>query len=189
MSRAMISGSVAEELRQRLGLGARVDEQERPPGVDARRQQRPVGLVEARLAIGARRGAQRAVEVVRPGVVVALDRLARAAALRQHGAAVAADVQERAQLAGTVAHDEDRDAAGVGRQERAGLGDLVGAAPVLPGAREDQAPLAAQQLLVGVPAERQGQRVGGGHGRDGTAGTSSRLTSPWRLRRAPGRAE
>ena len=34
---------------------------------------------------------------------------------------------------------------------------------VLPGAREDQRALAAQQLLVGVPAERQGQRVGGGH--------------------------
>ena len=76
---------------------------------------------------------------------------------------MAADVQERAQLALAVADDQDRDAAGVGREVRAGRGDLVGAAPVLPGAREDQAPLAAQQLLVGVPAERQRQGVGGGH--------------------------
>ena len=76
MSRARISGSSPRQLGERLGLRVRVDEQERPPDVDARGKQRPVGLVEARLAVGARRRAQRAVEVVRPRVVVALDRLA-----------------------------------------------------------------------------------------------------------------
>ena len=76
--------------------------------------------------------AQRPVEVVRPRVVVALERRARAAAVHQHRAAVAADVQERAQLAVAVARDDDRHAAGVGREERARRGHLLGAAAVLP---------------------------------------------------------
>ena len=61
-----------------------------------RRDQRQLGCVERRLAVRARRAAERAVEAVRPRVVVALDRGARAAALRQHGATVATHVEERA---------------------------------------------------------------------------------------------
>src|SRR6476646_8128590 len=83
---------VAEVLGERRGVRVRVDEEERAPGVDARCEQRPVGVVELGLALRARRRSQRAVEVVRPGVVVALDRGAPATALRENGAAVAADV-------------------------------------------------------------------------------------------------
>ena len=96
-------------------------------------------------------------------MVVALEGVAAAAAVHQHRAAVAADVDERAQLALPVAGDEDRHAAGVGREVRARVGDLVGAAAVLPGAREDQRPLAAEHLLVAVPGERE-REVGGCRG-------------------------
>ena len=98
----MISGRSPRNSESGSASGLGFTNRNGPQALDARRQQRPVGLVEARLAVRARRCAQRAVEVVRPRVVVALDRLARAAALGQHRTAVAADVQERAQLAVAV---------------------------------------------------------------------------------------
>src|SRR6266536_13496 len=158
-------GQLSEVLVEWHGLRIRVDEEERAPGSGARGQKRPLVLVEAGLAVGARRRAQRSVEGVRPGVVAALDRLAPAAAVDEHRAAMPADVQECLQLALLVADDEDRDAAGVRRQERTGLGDLVGPAGVLPGAREDPGALAAAGLLVAVPGEWERQRVS----RDGHA--------------------
>src|SRR6478672_10826742 len=85
-------GQLAELLRKRNCVGVWVDEQERSPDVGARRNEGELRLVEAGLALGARRGAQRTVEVVRPRVVVALDRAALAAALGEDGAAVAAYV-------------------------------------------------------------------------------------------------
>src|SRR5581483_2606421 len=42
-----------------------------------------------------------------------------------------------------------------GGEKRTGLGDERRAAGVLPGPREDRRALAAEQLLVGVPRERQ----------------------------------
>src|SRR5947209_8429951 len=71
----------------------------RSPRVDRDRQERERRAVEARLALGARRPAQRSVEVVRPGVVGALQRLAAAGALHHGVTPVAAHVHERAQLA------------------------------------------------------------------------------------------
>jgi hypothetical protein len=65
-------------------------------------------------------------------VVVALDRGAGAAPFGEHGAAVAAHVDERAELAGGIARREHRDPTCVGGQERAGGRDLLGPADVLP---------------------------------------------------------
>ena len=87
---------------------------------------------------------------------MALDRRALPGALGEHRAAVPADVDERTQRALVVAGHDDRDAAGVGREERSGFGHLVGTAAVLPAAREDPRSLAPQQPLVDVPRERQG---------------------------------
>ena len=87
---------LAECLRERGGAEVGVDEDERPPRVDEHRPQAPVGVVEPGLALRARRRAERAVEVVGPGVVRALQRLAAAAALGDLVAAVAADVDEPA---------------------------------------------------------------------------------------------
>ena len=94
-------------------LGVRVDEDERAPRVDEHRTEAEALLVEARLPVRARGRAQGAVEVVRPRVVGALERLAPALALADERAAVTADVHERAQLAFLVPHDDDR-----GRRQR-----------------------------------------------------------------------
>ena len=55
-----------------------------------------------------------------------------------------------------VARDEQRDAAGVGREVRARLGDLVGASAVLPGAREDRS-----RVPGGASPRRCTRRTGG----------------------------
>ncbi len=153
-------GQLAERLRERRRFEVRVDEDERAPGVDEHRTEAEALLVEVRLALGARSRPQRAVEVVRPGVVGALERLAPALALADERAAVAADVHEGAQDAFLVAHEDDRDAAGVGCAERSRLGDLVGAGDVLPGAPEDPLLLEPQHGRIGVPVEGKRAAVG-----------------------------
>ena len=147
---------LAERLRERRRVGIGVDEEERAPGVDRDGEQREVGRVEARLALRAGRLAQRAVELVRPRVVRALQRLAAAAAARDRVRAVAADVDEAAQDALAVAGDDDRDVARLGRHERAGRRDLLRRAAVLPGAGEDALALERRDAGIGVP--RRGQR-------------------------------
>ena len=144
---------LAERLGERRRLGIRVDEDERPPGVDRAGRRPSSAASKLGLAVGARRRAERAVELVRPGVVGALERLAPALALADERAAVAADVQERAQLGVLAADDDDRDPARVAGEERTRLGDLVGAAGVLPGSPEDPLALEPQDGRVGVPVE------------------------------------
>ncbi len=94
---ATSSGSSPRCVGERRRVGVRVDEDERPPGIHLHRHEPELRLVEAGLALGARRGAERAVEAVRPRVVGALERLALPLALADERAAVAADVQERAE--------------------------------------------------------------------------------------------
>ena len=111
--------------------------------------------LEARLAIGTRRRAQRAVEPVRPGVVRALQRLAPARAGREHVTAVPAHIHERTQPAVSRACNNNRDLAGGAGKERALLGNLAGMADVLPAAGEDALAFPAQHLRVGVPGPRE----------------------------------
>ena len=144
---------LSEVLCERRRVGVRVDEDERPPDVDLHGHEPELRLVEAELALGARCRAERAVEAVGPRVVGALERLAPPLALADDRAAMAADVQERAQRRFLVADDDDRDAARVAGEERAGLGDLIGAARVLPGAPEDPLPLEPEHVRVRVPVE------------------------------------
>ena len=66
-----------------------------------------------------------------------------------------ADVEEGAQRAVLPADDDDGHAARVAGEEGAGLGDLVGAARVLPRAPEDPLPLQPEDGRVGVPVERK----------------------------------
>ena len=73
---------------------------------------------------------------------------------------MAADVEEGAQVALVVAHDHDRDAAEIAGEERARLGDLVGAAGVLPGAAEDPLALEPEHGRVRVPVEGDRAPVG-----------------------------
>ena len=84
---------------------------ERPPGLELQRDEAELLLVDPALPVSARRGDEAAVEAVRPGVVRALERLAPARALADERAAVAADVEERAERVLLVAHEHDGDVA------------------------------------------------------------------------------
>ena len=88
-------------------------------------------------------------------MVRALEGRTVAAPLRDERAAVAADVQQRVQLAGAVAGDHDRHVADAAGEEVAGLRGMLGGASVLPAAAEDPLLLPSQQLRVGVPAPRK----------------------------------
>jgi hypothetical protein len=68
---------------------------------------------------------------------------------------MAADVEERAELSLPVAEDQDGYVAGARRVKRAGLGDLVDAADVLPVTAEDAFVLELQRGCIGVPAPRE----------------------------------
>ena len=152
-------GELAEGVGERTGLGVGVDEDEGPPGLDARASQAELGAVERRVAVGARRRPQLAVEPVGPGVVVALERAAAAGPRHHLRAAVAADVHERAQLALAVADDDQRHVTRAQREVGAGLGELPEVAGVLPGAGEQPLALAREHLAVDVPAVGQGVRA------------------------------
>ena len=105
---------LAEVLRERWCVRVRVDEDERSPGIHLHGHEPELRLVEALLALGARRRAERAVEAVGPRVIRALERLAPPLALADERAAVAADVQERAHRPFLVADDDNRDTGRVG---------------------------------------------------------------------------
>ncbi len=144
-------GQRAERLGERRRPGVRVDEDEGPPRVDGDREQREVRGVEAVLALRARGLPQGAVELVGPGVVGALQRLAAAGLARDRVGAMAADVDERAQHSFPVAGDDDRDVAGVRREVGRRLRHLLGGAGVLPGAGEDALALERGDAFVRVP--------------------------------------
>ena len=145
----------AERLGERLRSRCVFDEHERAPGVDGGAAEAELVLREVRLLVRPRRRAERAVEAVRPRVVRALQRLALALALGDREAAVAADVEERAQLAVACARDDHRRLPRAPREERPRLGKLPEMADVLPRGAEDPLLLAAQDLRIRVPAIRK----------------------------------
>ena len=189
-------GHGAEGVGQRGRVRRRVDEDERAPRVDRGRAQAERGAVE--LPAGARRRAQRAVEPVRPRVVVALKRRAAPGARDDLRAAVAADVDQRAQHAVAVAHHHHGHVAGAAGEVGARLGHQSKVAGVVPRGGEQPRALGRQHLGVGVPAV--GQR--GGHAgtaapetawhaasRSGASGTGARARSCPRQRSSiPSRA-
>jgi hypothetical protein len=111
--------------------------------------------LEAELAVGAGRRAQRPVEVVGPGVVRALERLPPRAAVRDDVPAVPAHVQERAQYAVSRACNQYGNLAGGGGEVGTGLRDLACMTDVLPRTREDALALAAQDIGIRIPAPGQ----------------------------------
>ena len=118
---------------ERLRVGVRVHEEERPPALEAYGSQSD----GVELEVGPRRRPQAAVEPVRPGVVRALKRLSVSCAFGDHGPAVSAHVDEGTCLAVLRAGDDDRDPTGARGEEVAGPGDGARVADVLPGSRED----------------------------------------------------
>src|SRR5262245_481615 len=147
----------AEHVRERERVLVRVHEQERPPGLEAHPDKGQTLEIELGLAIRARCGAERPVEVVRPRVIRALHRLSGALGVDEERAAVPADIEERAHAV-LGPHDEHRDLARPGGEAVSYGLDLARVPDVLPGAAEDPLLLAAQHVRVGVPAPGQGLR-------------------------------
>ena len=94
---ATISGSRPSDASSGAASGSGLTNTNGPQRVDRDGRERQARGVEAGLALGPGRPTQRAVEVVRPRVVRALQRLAAAGALDDEMAAVPADVDEPAQ--------------------------------------------------------------------------------------------
>jgi hypothetical protein len=165
---------VLEALGEWLGVRVRVHEDERPPGVHPQRDEAELVRVDAAFALRARRGEETPVEAVRPRVVRALEGRALPGSLADERAAVTADVQERVERSFLVPHDDDRDSPRPRREERARLGDFVGASGVLPGALEDPPLLEVEDCGVRVPAPGKGRdAVDGCHGATLAAGLGS----------------
>src|SRR5205823_2666606 len=94
----------------------------RPPGVDEDRSQRDRCRVEAGLALRPRRRPERAVEVVRPRVVGALQRRTTTRLLDDLRPAMTADVEKGAERPGAVADDDHGGCAGEAREAVTRLG-------------------------------------------------------------------
>jgi hypothetical protein len=125
--------NVAQQLGEGRCVVVEIDKAERPPAFQPHREERDVREIDA-LALRPRSGAQRAVQVVRPGVVRALERLPVTGFLDDDGAPMAADVHERALGSTLVAHHDDRHTPCPARDDVA-----VGEDPdVLPRAAEDR---------------------------------------------------
>ena len=125
-------GHVSEVCRERAGFGIRVDEDQRPPGIEGElNESQPFGVVPA-LARKSRRCDELAVESVRPCVIRALEGRSLAGPFAHERTPVSADVQECPERALLVPYEHDRNVADSGRDERAALCDLVLATDVLP---------------------------------------------------------
>ena len=110
-----------------------------------------------------RRGAQRAVEAVGPGVVRALDAAGQASAVlaAQERAAVPAGVVERGDVALLVAQHDQVHAGEAHQEVAAGRVERLRPSGVEPHVVVNRVELAAEELRVGVVARRQRPRFGG----------------------------
>ena len=135
-----------ERCLQRFVVGIRGGKEQRAERCDCDR--REAHLLVERHAGGA---VERAIELVRPAVVAALQGAALAAPLRDQGAAVAADVRKAAQRAVVIARDHDREAAELAGSERPGLDHVGGRTDVLPAEAQDRRAVALERLRGRVP--------------------------------------
>src|SRR5208283_5970354 len=108
---------------------------------------------ERALLILAGRGAQRAVQVEGPAVIVALQGHPVAGAFEDDlAAAMTAYVGESAKRSAGVSKEHDRQVAQMRREKIAGAIQLPGMSHVLPGAMEDALLLGLKDAGVNVPA-------------------------------------
>ena len=146
-----LRGHRPERLGEWLRIQPSVDEHERAPRVDRDTTEAEVLLREVRLLIRARRRAQRAVELVRPRVIRALERRALALALGDRETAMPTHVHQRAQLPVAGARHDHRRLPRARREERPRPGQLAQVSDVLPRRAEDPLLLPAQYLRIRVP--------------------------------------
>ena len=153
-------GALLERRQERLRRIGEVDEHE--PGVrpDGDRVERVRLAVEVLVLVDVRRPDEPPVEVERPGVVRALERLADVPAqlaglVEQLGPAVGAHVVERARLARLVARDDHRLAGDLADQEVARVRELLVAADADPAVEPDPLALVGVDGLARVVGARQ----------------------------------
>ena len=148
------------EIRRRA---VEIDEEESEEGAEADGSEVEAPLVEVRQMLGAARAAERAGEVIGPGVVGAGDggRFQPAFALEQAMGAMLADIEEGPDLAVPVAQQKHALVQYVADDIAARLGDHRDMADILPAAVEDPPPLALEDLRVEIVEARQGARARG----------------------------
>ena len=150
---------VLEEIAERRGLRIDVDEDERTPACHLHRLQVHVGGREALHTFHLRRAKQIPLQVVRPPVVLALERLPLAAAVCDRTGTVQADVVKRAQRI-AIAKDDERLARDFGGEELSALRDLLRPPDELPCPREDLLALELEIDGIDVEPSRNRRRVG-----------------------------
>jgi hypothetical protein len=153
-------GESGAALGERGRLQVEVDEDEAEEGLDVDRVQAEAGLVQAGDAAGLGGADEPSVQLVRPAVVRAADRLPRRLGVGdQAGAAVPADVEVGGEAAVLGAYDQDLAARGGGGEARSGSGEVGLVADQLPGPGEDVLGLGLGEGRIGVVAG--GERLPG----------------------------
>ena len=160
-----LHGEVVDEtlnLGEMLGDGRQLrierDHDPAEPLLAPYRRQPIVLGAEVAIELHGRRRPQRAVEIVRPGMIRTDDRALVAGAFEQRRHAMEAHVRHGAQLAVAVANDEDRLARQLVCEVIAGLLECIGAADGHPLLGEYILDLAVQKFLACVDARRHGPR-------------------------------
>ena len=126
----------ASLLRQGLGMGVQVVEDERPQCLDPDRREAELAFVEALHLLRTPGTAERSGQVIGPGVIGAGDHLGPAVAFQKLMSPMGADIVEAAQFAILAAADEDALVVDRGGDVAPGLGQVADVASQLPGAEE-----------------------------------------------------
>src|SRR5579875_3515027 len=137
-------------------MGIEVDEDQRPPHTDRKGDQGIVVRVEIGFILRRRGRAQRAIKVVRPGVIVALQRLS-ASTFSKHklGTAMAADVDKGVNRAVLVASQYQWNIAYARSEEAARLVKLFCETGELPGVTKYTRLLRREYRWIGIPCSWQ----------------------------------
>src|SRR5262245_1366309 len=132
-----------------------MDEDVSVPGLAACPMERIVLLAEFRRHM--RRREQPSIQVVRPRVVGALDAAGEMTfrLLAQPCAAVTTDVEQRLDLARSIARDDHAVVPKRAREVIAGVGNLIGASGAEPAVDVEALQLRAVEIRIGVEAPRQ----------------------------------
>ena len=141
-----------------------IDKDDIPPDMRAHGNQRQVAMVDAFMAVDAgtadmRRAAELTIQIIGPGVIGAGDRPAKLLRLvDQDHAAMPADILEHLDLAGGVAHHQQRHAEEFDRLYHAGSRNVLAEADRGPAVAEQGFPFMAEHVIADVTGV--GQAIG-----------------------------
>src|SRR5438552_12991958 len=151
-----LGGDFAHHVFEQRRRPILIHEQERAPHRHLKLRETNFGTVPILYTLELGLPEQPAIEPVRPGVIRAADSGDLTAALRQHGAAVAADVGKGAQLTVLGARHHYGLACDIACQVTAPLRDGGRMSYGLPGASEYLPALDFEHRRLGIPSRRNG---------------------------------